>query len=219
MNSKSVTPNKKEKIVLYSMKLIITAIFTGSLYYGWIEYYNPNIPTPFFRLGNYLMGVLIVAVYIAFVKVYGGFLVGTSPVWDLIFSQIIAIGFLQGICYVIFSLLSYKLLSVWPFVGMFVVFSLIAAGWCYLTDHFYFKIHKPKRTIVVFGNVDSYLSLKGIKSMDKRFTVLKTWDCEKIPLHALFNQIKKVDAVFLCGVPSDYRNEVVKFCIANGKVA
>ena len=110
MNSKSVTPNKKEKIVLYSMKLIITAIFTGSLYYGWIEYYNPNIPTPFFRLGNYLMGVLIVAVYIAFVKVYGGFLVGTSPVWDLIFSQIIAIGFLQGICYVIFSLLSYKLL-------------------------------------------------------------------------------------------------------------
>lgn len=219
MNNKSVTPNKKEKIVLYSMKLLITAIFTGSLYYGWVEYYNPAIPTPFYRLGNYLMCALIVAVYIAFVKVYGGFLVGTSPVWDLVFSQIIAIGFLQGICYVIFSLLSYRLLSVWPFVVMFLAFSVIAALWCYLTDHMYFKIHKPKRTIVVFGNVDSYLSLRGIKSMDKRFTVLKTWDCEKIPLEALFTQIKKVDAVFLCGVPSDYRNEVVKFCIANGKVA
>lgn len=219
MNNKTVTPNKQEKIVLYFMKLLITAVFCGSLYYGWLKYYNPIIPTPFFRLGNYLMGVLIVAVYIAFVKVYGGFLVGTSPVWDLIFSQIIAIGFLQGICYVVFSLLSYKLLSVWPFVGMFLVFSVIAAGWCYLTDHLYFRIHKPKKTVVVFGNVDSYLSLKGIRSMDKRFTVLKTVNCEKTPLQELFHQIRTVDAVFLCGVPSDYRNEVVKFCIANGKVA
>ncbi|MBQ7860945.1 MAG: sugar transferase [Clostridia bacterium] len=219
MNNKNVTPNKQEKIVLYFMKLLITAFFSGIIYYSWLVYYNPNLPTPFFRLGNYLMGVLIVAVYISFVKVYGGFLVGTSPVWDLIFSQIIAVGFLQGICYVVFSLLSYKLLPVWPFVGMFVIFSVIAAGWCYLTDHFYFKIHKPKRTIVVFGNVDSYRSLKGIKSMDKRFTVLETVNCEQIPLNDLFRNIKKVDAVFLCGVPSDYRNEVVKFCIANGKVA
>ena len=59
MNSKSVTPNKQEKLVLYFMKLLITVLFSGSLYYGWLVYYNPNIPTPFFRLGNYLMGALI----------------------------------------------------------------------------------------------------------------------------------------------------------------
>ena len=55
--------------------------------------------------------------------------------------------------------------------------------------------------------------------MDKRFTVLKTVSCDKISLNELFGELKKMDAVFLCGVPSDYRNEVVKFCIANGKVA
>lgn len=217
-NKKYSSPNQKEKIILYFFKVLIIAAFSGSLYYSWIEFYNPNIPTPFFRLGNYFMGAVIVAVYVAFVKVYGGFLVGTSPVWDLIFSQIIAIGFLQGVCYVIFSLLSYKLLSVWPFIAMFLVFSVIAAIWCYLTDFIYFKIHKPKKTVVVFGNVDSYLSLKGIRSMDKRFTVMKTVNCDKTSLQDLFKQIKTLDAVFLCGVPSDYRNEVVKFCIANGKV-
>lgn len=217
-NKKYTTPNQKEKIILYFFKMLIVAAFSGSLYYGWTEFYNPSIPTPFYRLGNYFMGAVMVAVYVCFVKVYGGFLVGTSPVWDLIFSQIIAIGFLQGVCYVIFSLLSYKLLSVWPFVIMFLVFSAVAAVWCYLTDYIYFKIHKPKKTVVVYGNVDSYLSLKGIRSMDKRFTVLKTVNCDKTPLNDLFRQIKTLDAVFLCGVPSDYRNEVVKFCIANGKV-
>lgn len=216
---RKITNNQKEKIVLYIMKLFIIVLFSGSLFASWIFYYNKLIPTPFYRLGNYLMGALFVAIYVSFVKVYGGFLVGTSPVWDLIFSQIIAIGFLQGFCYVIFSLLSYKLLSIWPFVITFIVFSVIAALWCVLADFLYFSIHKPKKTVVVFGNVDSYLSLKGIRSMDKRFTVLKTFNCDKTTLKELFEQIETVDAVFLCGVPSDYRNEVVKYCIAKGKVA
>ena len=56
MNNKSVTPNKQEKIVLYFMKLLITAAFSGSLYYGWLVYYNPDLPTPFFRFFSPFLG-------------------------------------------------------------------------------------------------------------------------------------------------------------------
>ncbi len=209
----------KEKIILYFFKILITAVFSGALYCVWLEFYNPYLPTPFFRLGNYLLGVLFVVIYVAFVKVYGGFMVGTSPVWDLIFSQIIAIGFLQGVCYVVFSLLSYRLVEIMPFIIMFVVFSLFSALWCIAADYIYFRLHAPKKTVVVFGNVDSYLSLKGIRSMEKRFNVVRTFNTDKTSLSELFEQIRSVDAVFLCGVHSDYRNEVVKYCIANGKVA
>ncbi len=209
----------REKIILYLFKIFITLAFSGSLYYVWLEFYNKFIPTPFYRLGNYFLCMLFVVTYVAFVKVYGGFMVGTSPVVDLIFSQVIAIGFLQGFCYVIFSLLSYKLVSPVPFIIMFIAFSVFAALWCFLADYVYFRLHKPRKTVVVFGNVDSYLSLKGIKSMDKRFDVVRTYNCDKTPLSDLFDSIKNINAVFLCGVPSDYRNEVVKYCIANGKVA
>ncbi len=209
----------KEKIILYFFKIFITLTFVGSLAYIWLEFYNRFIPTPFYRLGNYFLFVLFAVVYVAFVKVYGGFMVGTSTVVDLIFSQVIAIGFLQGFCYVIFSLLSYKLVSPVPFILMFVGFSIFAALWCYLADYVYFRLHKPRKTVVLFGNVDSYISLKGIRTMDKRFNVVRTFNCEKTPLNEFFESIKNVNAVFLCGVPSDYRNEVVKYCIANGKVA
>lgn len=209
----------KEKIILYFSKIFITALFSGTLYFVWLEFYNPFLPTPFFRLGNYLLGVLFVVIYVAFVKVYGGFMVGTSPVSDLIFSQIIAIGFLQAVCYVVFSLLSYRLVEFMPFIVMFLVFSVFAALWCVAVDFVYFRLHAPKKTVVVFGNVDSYLSLKGIRSMEKRFTVVRTFNSEKTSLSELLEQISSVDAVFLCGVHSDYRNEVVKYCIAKGKVA
>ncbi|MBR5438501.1 MAG: exopolysaccharide biosynthesis polyprenyl glycosylphosphotransferase [Clostridia bacterium] len=209
----------KEKIILYFFKIFITLAFSGSIYYVWLEFYNQYIPTPFYRLGNYFLGVIITVIYVAFVKVYGGFTVGTSTVIDLAFSQVIAIGFLQGFCYVIFSLLSYKLLSPVPFIIMFAAFSAFAVLWCHFADYVYFRLHKPRKTVVVFGNIDSYISLKGIRTMDKRFNVVRTFNCEKTPLEELYENIRSVNAVFLCGVPSDYRNEVVKHCIANGKVA
>ncbi len=210
---------RKEKFVMYLFKGGIIALFSLILYFVWLKYFNPFVPTPFYRMGNYLLLALFVAIYSSFVNVYGGFAVGTSPVSDLAFSQIIAIGFLQGFSYVLFSLISYRLVSIWPFVGMFVAFSLFAVVWCLAANKAYFSIHIPKKTIVLFGNVDSYYSLKNIRSMKNRFNVVRTFNCEKTSLQELFENLKTVDAIFLCGVPSDYRNEVVKFCIANDKVA
>ena len=209
----------KEKLILYLFKVLICCLFTGSMYYCWIKYFNPYVPTPFFRLGNYFLAFVLLITYVGFVKIYGGFLVGTSPVTDLMFSQIIAIAFLQAIAYMMFSLLSYRLVSVVPFIIMFFAFSAFAVVWVLLIDFIYFKLHKPKKTIVVFNNVDSYQSIKGIRDIKKRFRVIRTVNSEKTSLEELYEYMKSVDAVFLCGVPSDYRNEVVKQCIATGKVA
>lgn len=209
--------NIGDKLVLYLFKMLISLFVAGSLYYVWIHYFNQMIRLPFFRLGNYFLAAVFFVVYVGFVRVYGGFLVGTSEVLDLIFSQIISLGFLQCTCYVVFSLLSYKLLSPWPFVVIFLVHSAVAALWCFCADWAYFRLHKPKNTVVVFGNRESYESLKGIKAMKKRFHVLRVYHYEKMPLEDLYENIKSVDAVFLCGVPSDYRNEVVKHCIAVDK--
>ena len=103
MIKKNKNHYKKEKFILYLSKLFILLVFSGSLYFMWTEYYNPYIPKPFYQYGNYLLLALFMGIYFAFVKVYGGFMVGTAQVHDLIFSQIIAIGFLQGISYIIFD--------------------------------------------------------------------------------------------------------------------
>lgn len=209
----------KEKIILYFFKIVITAIYSGIMYSFWLELYNPFLPTPFFRDGNYLIAFSFAILYVLLVKVYGGFLVGTVPVNDLIFSQIISTLFLVGGAYLVFSLLSYKLLQLLPFMILIVLLCCVSIIWSILIDYMYFKMHAAKRTIVVFNNVDSYFSLKGIRSMDKRFQVVRTFNSDKTSIEDLYESLKSVDAVFLCGVPSDYRNEVVKHCIAKGKIA
>ena len=209
----------KEKWILDILKLIITAVYSGTVYFAWVKFYNPYIPTPFFRYGNYLLGALLVIIYVGFVKVYGGFQVGTSSISDLVFSQGIAIAFLLGISYIAFSLLSYRLISVWPFVIMLIAFSAFAVLWVIVADGIYFAIHRPKKTIFVFNNTSAYASLKGVRALSKRFDVVRTVNSDKTTLDELFTYMKSVDAVFLAGVPSIYRNEVVKKCIATGKIA
>lgn len=205
----------REKSILYLFKIIITLLITGMMFLIWFFYYNPKINLPFFEKGHYLMTVVFMAVYLVFTRVYGGFMVGTASVLDLIFSQIIAVGFTVGSSYAIFSLLSYKLVNPIPLIIGFVVFSIIASLWCFVADKVYFKLHKPKKTIVIFGNKESYESLKGVKGMTKRFIVEEIHDSKNTTLDFLFEKIMGFDAVFMCGVPSDYRNEILKYCIAN----
>ena len=205
----------REKGILYLFKVIITLLITGSMFLVWFFYYNPKINLPFYEKGHYLMIVVFMAIYLVFTKVYGAFMVGTASILDLIFSQVIAVRFTVGSAYAIFTLLSYKLVNPVPLIIFFVVFSIVAALWSFLADKVYFKLHKAKKTIVIFGNKESYESIKGIKGMTKRFVVEETYDSEKTTLDFLFDKVKAFDAVFMCGVPSDYRNEILKYCIAN----
>ena len=204
----------REKSIIYLFKIAITLLMTGSIFLLWFFYYNPIIKLPFYEKGHYLMSVVFTVIYLVFTRVYGGFMVGTASVIDLIFSQIIAIGFTVGSSYAIFTLLSYKLVNPVPLIIFFFVFCFVAALWCYVADKVYFSLHKAKRTIVIFGNKESYESLKGIKGMTKRFVVEETYDSEETTLDFLFEKITGFDAVFMCGVQSDYRNEILKFCIA-----
>lgn len=208
-----------EKVTLSTLKAIISLLFSGCVSWCWINFFNSDVPMPYARLGHYFMFAVVLASYIFIANIYGAFNIGTSSVTNLAFSQIITIFIWQIICYLIFCFVSFKLVGIKYFIIMFVLFSVFAALWAMMADNIYFTLHKPKNTIVVYDNIDSYLSIKDIRSMERRFKVVKTLNAAKVPLEELYGKIMEVDAVFLCGVPSEYRNEVVKFCVAKGKVA
>ena len=208
----------KERLVIDILKAALLLVLSFGIYYIWTRYYNPYIPKPFWRLGNYLIGVIFGAVYLFLAQTYGGFMIGTSTSGDIIYSHGICIVFSLSLTYVIFSLVSYRLVNALPFIAIFAVYFSIAVLWTYMTDRIYFLIHPPRKTVLIYDNVESYISLKGIKSMERRFDVVSTIRSRDVELHDIYKIIRTVDAAFLCGVPADYRNEIVKFCIRYNKV-
>lgn len=208
----------KERLLIDLLKAIIVVLFSGGIYYVWITLYNPYIPVPLYRYGNYLIAVVFGAVYFFLAQTYGGFMIGTSTVSDIIYSHGICITLTLLLTYVIFSLMSVSLVNIMPFLVIFLVYFAFAVIWVIITDLVYFKIHPPRKTIVVYDRVDSYLSLRGIKSMDRRFNVIETLRSRNTDLETVYKKLSNADAVFLCGLPAYYRNQIVKFCIKHNKV-
>lgn len=208
----------RERLIIDILKGILVFLFSAGIYFVWIKYYNPYIPKPFWFLGNCLIAAVFGAVYMFLAQTYGGLMIGTSTVSDLIYSHGICIALTLSLSYVIFSLMSYKLVNVIPFLIVFVIYSAFAVIWVIITDRAYFAVHPPRKTIVVYDRVDSYLSLRGIKSMDRRFDVCETLRSRNTELDTIYKKLHDADAVFLCGVPAEYRNEIVKFCVKNNKV-
>lgn len=208
----------KEKLLIDILKAVLIVLFSIGIYYVWVTFYNPYIPKKLYR-GSFLICFLFGVVYFFLAQTYGAFMIGTSTVSDLIYSHGICIALTLSLTYVIFSLMSYAFVNVIPFIIMFAVYFAFAVIWVFVTDRAYFTIHPPRRTIVVYDRVDSYLSLRGIKSMDRRFKVVETLRSRNTELDTVFEKLLDADAVFLCGVPAEYRNEIVKFCVRNNKVA
>lgn len=209
----------KERSLTDVLKGILLVLYSAAIYYVWTHYYNPYIPKPLWSLGNYFIAAIFGAVYLFLAQTYGGFMIGTATVPDLIYSHGICIALTLTLTYAIFSLMSYQLVNVIPFIIIFAVFFAFAIIWVFVTDRAYFAVHPPRKTIVVYDRVDSYLSLRGIKSMDRRFNVIETLRSRNTDLDTIYKKLLHADAVFLCGVPAEYRNEIVKFCIGNNKVA
>ncbi len=208
-----------EKVLLAFLRVVISCTLGGATAWCWVQFFNNEALQAYYRLGNYFLFFIVLISYIFIANVYGSFDIGTRSITEIIFSQIISIFIWLIVCYSLFSLISYRLVSVKEFFIMFVVYSLFAALWAFVANRLYFLIHKTKRVIVVYNNIDAYISLKGISNMKNRFKIINTFNNDEMPLEKLYDEIMKVDAVFLCGVPSDYRNEVVKFCVANNKYA
>ncbi len=208
----------RERFVIDIMKALLILSFSAGMIYIWVTYYNPYIPKAFYRLGNFFIGFVYGLVYFFLAQTYGGFQIGTATVSDIVYSHGICIFFSTVLSYAIFSLMSYRLVNILPFIIIMAVFFSFVILWVFVTDALYFRLHPPKKTIVIFDNVDSYLSLQGIKSMEKRFHVTDTFRSRNTSLEEIFEELLKVDAAFLCGVPADMRNEIVKFCIRHDKV-
>lgn len=86
------------------MKLFFGAVLVLGLtaLYGcvWIYYYNPYIlQNPFYRRGNWVIILLYGTLLTFFMNTYGGFKIGYLKNWNLIYSQLISIVFVNVFTY------------------------------------------------------------------------------------------------------------------------
>lgn len=203
--------------------VLLNAVFTVLMFTGifsvvWEEFYNPIVAFGFFKLGNIGFAVVYGVMLLIFMELFNGLHIGESKAGDLVYSQFLGVLCVDVFAYLVMCLIArdmmnpvYLLLSL-PVALIYCIF------WNILICRIFTSFSPPRRTIIVYGSrAASSLTMKMSMRYDK-FTITEAIGAEE-RTESILERISCFDAVVICDVPNELRNDIVKYCFENRIVA
>ena len=191
--------------------LLVVASFTGC----WVFYYVDRVimrPSPRRSAGVIF---LFMVLYSIFGRVYDAFLISLKRISDLFFSQVLSILMADTFMFAALWLMSGSFPNILPALAALAGQVLFSFLWCKGTHDWYFKRYAGQKTYVVYEHDRNITDLLGRYGLDKRFSVRGSCTAEEC-LRTGMRDLNDLDAVFLCGVHSHERNQILKYCVAHG---
>ena len=89
-----------------------------------------------------------------------------------------------------------------------IIFSII---WTMLVRNLYQKLYPPRRMLVIYGNYPPDDLIAKINSRKDKYNICMSVSY-KIGYVKLYTMAKEYEAVVLCDLPAEARNQIMKFC-------
>ncbi len=206
------------RITVLFLLALITAAQTAIFGITFIRYYNESLNKEYALLGFVVLFGLYAIMFAVFCNVYGAFKLGSLQYANLVFSQILALIFANGLVYVQTLLLSYEIINPAPIIGMTFLNVLVCLIWCAIALKVYKWLYPPRKLLLIYSDRDPDNFIKKIGERKDKYKIDKMIHCDSNP-GDLRDAIRHYKAVLLCDVPSSKRNDIVKYCYMHDKRA
>lgn len=204
----------KHDMLLHFIKLLNVIFVTIPFVCCWYGYYSKQI-TDSLHVGVSILTIVIyMIVYFKFTQIYDALLVSLSRISELIYSQILAMLFSDGIIYLIIAVFSGRLPNVLPGIGAIVFQIVMIVIWSLFAHRWYYKVFPPSKTVIVYDAREGIEKLISQYNLERKFKVKDIIHIKEF-LKELENLIG-IETVFLSGIQSHDRNIVLKFCMEHG---
>ena len=214
MNGKRNPHNSfRHSVLLRAVKLMDLAAMTGAFAAVWFLYYAGSLYQSFFRKGNWVIILIYAILYFLFGRVYNAFHISQNRISEVAAGQMISLFLTNFITVLITWVLKRRFFNMWPYAGLYIVQCLFAICWAYFTNHWYFRRYRPMNTVVFEGE-----DMKGLKNiveahgLDKKYKVIRVVSEKELESGGP-ELMEGAEAVFLVGLHSHERNQILKYCI------
>ena len=206
--------NEKYKHLLNFAANLITILFEALVYgYVWYMMYVPYLSQSdrFFRRGNWaVIGIYVLFIFF-FTNSFGGYKIAYMRIRDIVLSHYLAI-FLSGIlAYLEICLIFNDYVRLQPIIGMMIVECLFVMPWIILVRKLYQKLYPPDQMLVIYGDYPPDDLINKINTRKDHYNI-----CAKVSVKVgyveLFKLIDQYNAVVLCDIHSQERNQIMKYC-------
>lgn len=162
--------------------------------------------------GNWLVILLFAVIYIICAIAYQVFQIQIVRIQELVYSQILSLMVTDIVMFVIIWLVNLRFPNIIPMLVAFAIQCGLAVLWAFIAHKWYFYRFKPAKTLIIYdhrvGQVDELLRQEGL---DIRFKIAGVEHISKFQSGDM-SRLDRMDAVFLSGVHSHDRNQILKYC-------
>lgn len=205
---------EKYKHLLNFAANVITLAVQGFMF-GWVWYimYVPMLDkaNALFRRGNWaVIGMYVLFVFF-FTKVFGGYRIGYMRVSDIILSQILAVLLAMGVAYLEICLVANDYLTPKPLILMTLTEIVFIIPWVILVRKGYQHLYPPRQLLVIYGNYSPDDLIEKINTRKDKYNICAS-ESYRIGYEKLYPMMKRYNAVVLCDLPAEARNQIMKYC-------
>lgn len=183
--------------------------------FGWVWYeiYVPqlNKANKFSMRGNWaVIGMYVLFVFF-FTKVLGGYRIGYMRLSDIILSQVLAVLLAMVVSYFEICMVANDYLNPRPLLLMTLTEIIFIVPWVCLVRKFYQWLYPPRQMLVIYGNYSPDDLIDKINTRKDKYNICAA-QSYRIGYEKLYPMIQKYNAVLLCDLPSEARNQIMKYC-------
>lgn len=212
MRGKSVLKKGSFIRICKFIHIVLTIlIHSACLYYYNINHNHNNVGHRRFML----FILLYTAVLLFSLRTYKSYDFGFTSNYMLVYSQTLADIIAGGLFYVVFVIANSKVFTPVPLIVMFLAQLLLNIVWSFLINKLYFKLNKPKRTALIYGDENAIERISDAYGRKKNFEIIKTIKITDED-NSWIGELEDCEAVFIAGVPHRTRNLTLKLCLEKG---
>lgn len=204
--------NSSKRIIVRCFKLLNVALNFALFCFCWHAFYS----TVYLSAPSVYQSAALFAVYLILLilldRIYNAFDVGLLRISELVYANTLSTLMAALIVYGLTALTSCSIPRIFPLLLLLASQFAWHCLWAYAANCIYFKLHAPKRTVVVFRNQNDLKKLKLLSRYTRRFSVEKYVENPK-SFHQLIQDINGYEVVFAVGLSATLRNGLVKHCV------
>ena len=211
MQNQKQNREQYKHIFSFFSALLLLGMLTNQFAAMWYGDYLDVLVLPFFRRGHWVVISIYAVIMFLFFKVYNAFKVGYLRRTDILLSQILSVCCGNAVAYLQISVILRRFAELMPMLKLTVQEFVIVIGWTIVTQKIYFFLYPPRKLIIIYGSPSAAALV-----MKMSYRVDKYMICESVSTKTdyqdMTEKILQYDGVILCDLPSDLRNNLIKFC-------
>ena len=211
MEEKNRKRKWKHKLQTFSLTMVFLFVLLISFVLIWENFYEKEsvVHGPY---NGPALTVIYIIIFYAFGELYQMFKISIKKISEVVYSGFLSILMSTFFIYVIISLLQQKLASFNSTLIFIAIQLFIVVVWAIFSHRVYFNINIPKRTMIIYDEKRDLDGLIKSYGLEKRYEVSKILSIEEFNSD-VENSLKDIDSIFVSGIRSSDRNDILKHSI------